>query len=366
MTTELRALRDAVAGLLEKRSPETRVRELMATDTGHDEAGWRDMADMGLLGLAVPAQFGGMGAGHTEMGIVMEEMGRVLLCAPFLSTAVLAPALLAAVGDVDEQARVLPRIAAGSAIVTLAYAEGSATLIPDPIRTRARRTDDGWALTGVKNYVLDGAAADLIYVLAATDDGPAVFAVTRDADGLMPTTLRTVDPTRKQCTVSLADTPARLVGEPGCGTTAVAAALEAAGVALVSEQAGGAHRAVRMAAAYAGTRFQFARAIGSFQAVKHMCADMLAEAESAVSAARHVAAAYDAAVPDRAADLALAQAFCSDAFVFVAATNIQVHGGIGFTWEHPAHLYLRRARTDAQLLGDPAHHRERYLRLKGV
>lgn len=366
MTTELQALREAAAALLDKRWPETRVRELMATDTGHDEAGWRDMAEMGLLGLAIPAEFGGMGAGHTEMGVVMEEMGRVLLCAPFLSTAVLAPALLTAVGDTAEQAQVLPRIAAGSAIVTLAYAEGSSALIPERVGTHARRTDAGWALTGVKNFVLDGAAADLIYVLAATDDGPAVFAVSRDADGLTPTTLNTVDPTRKLCTVGLADTPARLVGEPGCGTTAFAAALETAGVALVSEQAGGAQRAVRMAAAYAATRFQFARAIGSFQAVKHRCADMLAEAESAVSAARHVAAGFDAGAPDRAADLALAQAFCSDAFVFVAATNIQVHGGIGFTWEHPAHLYLRRARTDAQLLGDPAHHRERYLRLKGV
>ncbi len=366
MTTEHRALRDAVAGLLEKRSPETRVRELMATDTGYDEASWRDIADMGLLGLAVADTHGGTGAGHTEMGIVMEEMGRVLLCAPFLSTAVLAPALLTATGDTTEQAQVLPRIAAGSAIVTLAYAEGTSALIPDPIRTQARRTADGWTLTGIKNYVLDGVVADLIYVLAATDDGPAVFAVPRHADGMTATTLSTVDSTRKQCSLQLTDTPARMVGERDCGSTAFATALEAGGIALISEQAGGAQHAVRMAAAYAGTRFQFARAIGSFQAVKHMCADMLTDAESAVTAARHVAAAYDATAPDRAADLALAQAFCSDAFVFVAATNIQVHGGIGFTWEHPAHLYLRRARSNAQLFGEPSHHRERYLRLKGV
>jgi alkylation response protein AidB-like acyl-CoA dehydrogenase len=203
-------------------------------------------------------------------------------------------------------------------------------------------------------------------VLADTDAGPAVFAVDRDASGLTPTPLTTIDLTRKQYALRLDHTPARLIGELGCGAETFAAALEAGGVALLSEQAGGAHRCMRMAAEYAGTRFQFARAIGSFQAVKHMCADMLTEAESAVSAARHVAAAFDAGTPERSADLALAQAFCSDAFVYVAAINIQVHGGIGFTWEHPAHLYLRRARTDAQLLGEPAHHRERYLRLKGV
>jgi len=364
--TEHRALREAVAALLEKRSPESRVRELMATDTGHDETTWLDMADMGLLGLAIPEAHGGTGAGHVEMGITMEEMGRALLCAPFLSTAVLAPALLAAAGDTAEQAGVLPRIAVGSAVVTLAYAEGTSALIPSRLETHARRSGSDWSLIGTKNYVLDGVAADLIYVLAATDDGPTAFAVARDAPGLTATTLTTVDPTRKLCTLLLADVPARQVGEPGCGAQTFETALEAGAVALISEQAGGAHRAMRMAADYAGSRFQFARPIGGFQAVKHMCADMLADAESAASAARHVAAAYDDSEPDRAVDLALAQAFCSDAFVSVAATNIQVHGGIGFTWEHPAHLYLRRARTDAALLGDPAHHRERYLRLKGI
>ena len=135
-------------------------------------------------------------------------------------------------------------------------------------------------------------------------------------------------------------------------------------MALVAEQAGGALHVMSMAADYARTRYQFGRAIGSFQAVKHMCVDMLLEAQSACSAARHVAAAFDSGHPDRCIDLALAQAYCSDAYVFAAATNIQVHGGIGFTWEHPAHLYLRRARSDAQIFGDPAWHRERYVRLR--
>ncbi len=175
-------------------------------------------------------------------------------------------------------------------------------------------------------------------------------------------TLTTIDRTRKQCRVNFADTPCRLVGRPGDGLQVLADAVELSAVALISEQAGGAHRVMRMSVDYAKTRYQFGRAIGSFQAVKHMCADMLLEAESAISAARHVANLFDGGASLGVADLPLAQAYCSDAFVDVAAAAIQVHGGIGFTWEHPAHLFLRRARTDAQLLGDANTHRETYLR----
>ena len=363
---DLRALREAVAALLDKRFTQSRVREWMATDTGIDDAAWADFADMGLLGLAVPAEFGGAGATHAARGVVAEEMGRVLVCGPYLSTAVLTPALLAATGDAGEQADVLPRIAAGTATASVAFAEGASAALPENVECAAAHTLGGWRVRGVKNFVLDAAAADVLYVLAQTVRGPSVFAVERDAPGLDPLPLTTVDLTRKMYTVEFTDTPARLIGESGCGIGAFAAALESGGITLIGGQAGGAQRAMGIAVDYARTRFQFGRAIGSFQAVKHMCADMLLEAESAVSAARHVAVAYDEARPDRAADLALAQAYCSDAYVFVAATAIQVHGGIGFTWDHPAHLYLRRARTDAQLLGDPALHRERYLQSKGA
>jgi alkylation response protein AidB-like acyl-CoA dehydrogenase len=365
-TDERRVLRESVAALLDKYSAEARVRELMATDTGCDEVIWQELAEMGLLGLRIPDEFGGAGAGHAELGIIAEEAGRTLMCGPYLSTAVLAPALLLACAEHSESADVLPRIAAGEAVVAVAFAEGTSAVLPAQVGTSARHTGNRWLLTGEKNYVMDAAAAELIYVLAQTPHGPSVFAVERAAAGLEPLPLTTFDLTRKLHRVRFSDTPGRLVGEAGCGAAAFAAALEAGAVALISEQAGGAQRAMRMAVDYARTRFQFGRAIGSFQAVKHMCADMLLEAESAVSAARHVAAAFDADDPARAADLALAQAYCSDAYVFVASTSIQVHGGIGFTWEHPAHLYLRRARADAQLLGDPASHRERYLTLKGA
>jgi acyl-CoA dehydrogenase len=288
------------------------------------------------------------------------------MCSPYFGTAVLASGLLLESGDAAEQRAVLPRVASGELILSIAHAErgqGSARL-PETLLTSAVADGDRWRISGVKTHVLDAQAADVIYVLAQSDPGPGVFAVDRAAsppEGLRITTLTTVDQTRKQCQVELADTPARQVGASGDGDRVFTGALDRAAPALAGEQAGGAMRAMQMAVEYAKARFQFGRAIGSFQAVKHMCADMLLEAESAVSAARHAAESFDDQTPSTRADLALAQAYCSEAFVFVAATNIQVHGGIGFTWEHPAHLYLRRARTDAQLLGSPAWHRERYL-----
>jgi alkylation response protein AidB-like acyl-CoA dehydrogenase len=359
---EQRALRNAVADLMARHSGEAQVRALMATDTGFDPAMWRELAAMGLTGLLIGEEYGGAGASPVEMGIAMEEMGRVLLVSPFLSTAVLVPSLLAEAGDAAECAAVLSRIATGDLIATVAFAEDGSARLPSTIATSAGAIGDAWHLTGYKHFVLDGQAANLLYVLAGTDAGPAVFAVDAGAPGLDVTPLTTVDPTRKQCRLQFVDTPARLVGRLGAGVEVFTAALDRSAVAVLSEQAGGARRAVEMATDYAKTRYQFGRAIGSFQAVKHMCADMLLEAESAVSAARFVAGSFAGQAPSRIADLALAQAYCSDAFVFVAATNIQVHGGIGFTWEHPAHLYLRRARSDAQLLGSPSWHRERYLR----
>jgi acyl-CoA dehydrogenase len=366
VSDEQRALRSAVADLMARRSAEAQVRALMATDTGFDPAVWRELAAMGLTGLLIGEEYGGAGAGPVEMGIAMEEMGAALLVSPFLSTAVLVPSLLVEAGDAAECAAVLPRIAAGDLIASVAFAEDGSARLPSTIATSAGAIGDAWHVTGYKHFVLDGQSANLFYVLAGTDAGPAVFAVDAGAPGMDVTPLTTLDPTRKQCRLQFVDTPARLVGRLGAGVEVFSAALDRSAVALLSEQAGGARRAVEMATDYAKTRYQFGRAIGSFQAVKHMCADMLLEAESAVSAARFVAGSFAGQAPSRIADLALAQAYCSDAFVFVAATNIQVHGGIGFTWEHPAHLYLRRARSDAQLLGSPSWHRERYLQQIGA
>jgi acyl-CoA dehydrogenase len=361
---ELDALRATVSELLVKHCSESDVRATMATESGHDRDLWNRLAEMGLLGLLIGEEFGGAEAGHVAMGVVMEEMGAALMGGPFLATAVLTAHVLNGSGDDAERRSVLPRIAAGELITTVAYAEPSTPASTEPSceSTSATPTGDGgWSLTGEKAYVLDACNADLIYVLAQTPDGPGLFAVDAEASGLDVVTLKTVDQTRRQCRVVLSGTPARQVGTLGTATSVLNQALDLTAVALVSEQAGGTRRAMQMAVQYARTRFQFGRAIGSFQAVKHMCADMFLESESAISAARHVADAFDRQRPGADADLALAQAYCADAYVTVAATGIQVHGGIGFTWEHPAHLYLRRARTDAQLLGQPATHRENYL-----
>lgn len=336
----------------------------MATATGHDRELWQRLATTGMQGLLIDEQFGGSGAGHAAMGVVMEEMGAALMGGPFLASAVLSAHVVNCSGDEQERRSVLPRLATGGAIATVAFAEPGtpASARPNCVVTNAARNERrGWQLSGEKCYVLDAGSADVIYVLAASERGPSLFGVDATAPGLTVTPLRSVDQTRRQYRIQLRDTPARLVGTEGAGTAVLDEALDLTAVALISEQAGGTRRAMEMAVEYAKTRFQFGRAIGSFQAVKHLCADMLLEAESAISAARHVAESFDRRSPDADTDLALAQAYCSDAYVAVAANGIQVHGGIGFTWEHPAHLYLRRARTDAQLLGTPASHRETYL-----
>ena len=320
---------------------------------------------MGLTGLLIGEQYGGAGAGPVEMGIAMEEMGRALLVSPFLSTAVLVPNLLAEVGDAAECAAALPRIATGDLIATVAFAEDGSARLPARIATSAAAIGDAWHVTGYKHFVLDGQSANLLYVLAGTEAGPAVFAVDAGAAGLDVTPLTTVDPTRKQCRLH-SSTLRRVWSVAGRRRRGFHRGAGSLGGSPAQRAGRRCARAMQMATDYAKTRYQFGRAIGSFQAVKHMCADMLLEAESAVSAARFVAGSFAEQAPSRIADLALAQAYCSDAFVFVAATNIQVHGGIGFTWEHPAHLYLRRARSDAQLLGSPSWHRERYLQQIGA
>ena len=362
LTSEQDALRAAVADLMAKRSPEAEVRRLMADDAGYDSGLWAEMAAMGLVGLVIPEEFGGSGGGAAELAVVSEQIGRALLCAPFLSTAVLTPYLLLALDDRTECTEVLPRIAAGDLIAAVAFAEAGSARPPQHPDTTATPDGTGWTLTGEKTFVMDAGIAERIYVLAQTDSEAAVFAVDRGAPGLTVGHLNTIDHTRKQGRLTMTGTPARKIGADGA--KALDAALDRAAVALIAEQAGGALHMTQLAADYARTRYQFGRAIGSFQAVKHMCVDMLLDAQSALSAARHVAASFDAAEPDRFADLAMAQAFCSDTFVATAADAIQVHGGIGFTWEHPAHLYLRRARTDAQIFGDPAWHRERYVQLR--
>ena len=356
---EQEELRRTVRAFLDQKSPEAEVRRLMDTEQGYDEAVWRQMGEqMGLQGLIVPEEFGGSGYSYVELIVVLEEMGRSLLCAPYFSTVALAGNALIHSGDDQAKKDLLPGIASGETIATLAFTEPSGKWDEAGITTPATKSGDGWTISGTKMFVLDGHTADLIIVAARTSAGVSLFAVEGGASGLTRTALSTMDQTRKQAKLELSNTPARLIGTDGAGWNVLSTVLDLAAVALAAEQVGGAQRCLDMAVEYAKVRVQFGRPIGSFQAIKHKCADMLLEVESAKSAAYYAgwcAAEMNEELPSVAS---LAKAYCSEAYFHAAAENIQIHGGIGFTWEHPAHLYFKRAKSSELLFGDPTYHRE--------
>ncbi len=261
----------------------------------------------------------------------------------------------------------MPGLASGELVGTLALTEDSARWDATGVQLNARASEGRWLLTGHKTFVLDGAAADVVLTVARTDDGIGVFWVDGDAAGLTRSPLPTMDPTRRQARLDYDDVPAtRLRTGHGDGWDLVSQVLDRAAVALAAEQVGVASRALDMAVEYAKVRHQFGRPIGSFQAVKHLLADVLLEVESARAAAHFALLAAANEDPELPAVASLAKAFCSDACLQATAENIQVHGGIGFTWEHPAHLYLKRAKTSQLLFGDPAYHRELLARRIGL
>jgi alkylation response protein AidB-like acyl-CoA dehydrogenase len=353
-------LRKVVRSFLARHSTEADVRRLAADPKGYDRVVWRRMAtELGLQGLAIPEEYGGSGFGYAELGIVFEETGRALLCAPYFTTVALAAEVLLRCDDEAARHDYLPGIASGDTMATLALTEADGRWDEPGIRLNACEAGGSWQLTGMKTYVPDGHLADLLLVAARTPSGVSLFAVESDAPGVTRTALPTLDQTRKQAQIDFADTPARLLGTEGAAWPAIERTLATASVLLAAEQVGGAAAALDAAVAYAKIRVQYGRAIGSFQGIKHKCADMLAEIESARSAAYGGLWALDAGdEAEIAIAAALAQAFCSEAYAVVASENIQVHGGIGFTWEHPAHLYFKRAKSSEALLGTPSYHRE--------
>ncbi|MEZ5138168.1 MAG: acyl-CoA dehydrogenase family protein [Acidimicrobiales bacterium] len=356
---EQEELRKTVRQFLEAKSPESAVREQMDTEAGFDAAVWSQMGEqMGLQGLIVPEEFGGSGYGYIELIVVLEEMGRALLCAPFFSTVVLAANTLIHSGDEAAKAAHLPGIAAGETIATLAFTEENGRWDEAGITATASKDGDAWKLNGTKMYVLDGHTANLLIVAARTDAGVSLFAVDGDAAGVTRTALATMDQTRKQAKVELADAPGTLIGADGEGWSVLERVLDLAAVGLAAEQVGGAQFVLEMAVQYAKDRVQFGRPIGSFQAIKHKCADMLLEVESAKSAAYYAGWAASELNDELPSVASLAKAYCSEAYFHATAENIQIHGGIGFTWEHPAHLYFKRAKSSELLFGDPTYHRE--------
>uniref|UniRef100_A0AAU3H4G7 Acyl-CoA/acyl-ACP dehydrogenase n=1 Tax=Streptomyces sp. NBC_01401 TaxID=2903854 RepID=A0AAU3H4G7_9ACTN len=334
------------------------VRSLLTRHQG--DAAWVPLAtQMGAAALAVPEVYGGVGGGARDVHVLMEELGRSLSPLPCLGSAVLTAGALLASGDKAACGRLLPGLADGTSVGTLAWAE-EGSWDPAALRTEAvRGAGGGWQLTGVKEHVLDWPGIDVLLVAARTAAGVSLFEVVPDAAGVRRTPLPTMDGTRAQARWVLDGAAAGLLGADGDGARALEHVRDLACTALAAEQVGAAARCLELTVEYARDRVQFGRPIGSFQAVKHRLADAYVLVESARSAALGAAFAADedpGALPRAAA---VAKSVCSEAFSAVAGEMIQLHGGIGITWEHDAHRYFKRAHGAGELFGAPAHHRAR-------
>jgi alkylation response protein AidB-like acyl-CoA dehydrogenase len=357
---EQQMLRDTARRFLSNKVPMTEVRRLMETDAGFDVGLWQEIAAQGWQAMAIPEEYGGAGFTVLEQAILMEEMGRVLLPAPYLSSVVLGADLIGEAGTEEQKAAWLPGVAAGETRVAVAQLEPSGRWDAAGVEMEAVRDGGDLVLAGAKSFVLDGHTADLLVVAVRLDGEIALVAVDAAAPGIDRRRLETMDMTRKQAEITFdrVRVPASaILGDPPSGWSALEATTARALAALAFEQVGGAERCLEMAVDYAKVRVQFGRPIGSFQAVKHLCADMLVQVESARSAAYHAGWAAMGDPEELAIAAPLAKAYCSEAYFFCAAENIQVHGGIGFTWEHDAHLYFKRAKTDELLFGPPSFHR---------
>ena len=339
-------LRESVRGFLSTRAPITFVREMYDDPRGTTDTVWAGLAEVGATGLLVPEAYGGAGAGMVDMAVVLEELGRAVHPGPFTSSAVGAVGLVLAVGSTDDHATLLPGLASGESIATVALLEPDRRVEWRAPTTRAVADGGGWRLDGEKAHVPDAASADTIFVSATTEDGTfAVFRVARDAAGLAVTSTPTVDGSRKEATVTLASAPAARVGA-GDATDAIAETVDRLHTAAVVDGVGAAARVLEIAVDYAKARQQFGVPIGSFQAVQHLCADMLRAVELARAAAYYACWAFDDAnASERHRATTMALAFAADELYSVGASAIQVHAGIGFTWEHDAHLFYKRLLT---------------------
>ncbi len=372
-TDEQDQFRAVVRRFLADKSPPSAVRRLMETADGFDPGVWRQLADdLALTGIHIPEAYGGAGFGPVELGIAMEEQGRALLCAPFFSSSVLAASAISNSATEDQKSTLLPPIASGRVRATLAVTESNGRWDAVGVGAIATKSGSGWSIDGSKTYVIDGCTADTLVVVARAPDsqgaaGLSFFIVDPSAGGVTRTPLATMDATRKQAKVDFRRAQAQLLGETGAGGAALSRTFDHAAIALANEMVGGAQALLDSAVAYAAMRVQFGRAIGSFQAIKHKCADMLLDVELAKSAAYYAAQAEADGDPQTPSLASLAKAAAADAYMRTAANTIQVHGGIGFTWDHDTHLWFKRAKSSEVLLGDPNYHRELMLqRMEGA
>jgi alkylation response protein AidB-like acyl-CoA dehydrogenase len=348
------------------------VRARMAEDGGFTEEFWTKLAEQGWLGLVYPEAYGGAGLGFVDLTVLMEEMGRAVMPGPFFSTVLLGGLTLLEAGSDAQKKEWLTKIAEGQARVTLAWTEPSARWDAAGVTTTAKATGSGFTLSGTKLFVPDAHVAHALVVVARTaesqnpEDGISLFLVPTDATGVSVTLLPTMDQTRKLCEVKLDDVPvpaAAMLGTRGGGWAPLTRVVQRATVALCAEMCGGAQKVLDMTTEYAKIRIAFGKPIGSYQGVKHKAADMLVDVENAKSLTYYAAWAVDENVPEAALAASMAKAYTSDAFRKVAGAGIQLHGGIGFTWEHDLHLYFKRAKASEFTFGDSTYHREKVAQL---
>lgn len=362
---ELRSI--AQTFLAEQCGPE-QVRSAMESPLGYDAALWTQIAtELGWACVHIPEAYGGLGLGYVDLVVLLEAMGESVLCAPFFSTVVLGANTILEVGSETQKEGLLPALAEGSTTATLALTERQGIWEADGVETTATPDGDGFLLNGTKSWILDGHSADQLLIVARAtgttgEVGISAFVVPGDSAGLTRKALPTMDQTRRMAEIELVNVRVareNCLGEPGAAWPGLRKTLDLAAIALAAEQVGGAQRCLEMAVGYAKEREQFGRVIGSFQSIKHKCADMMVAVESARSALYYAACIADDGSDDVSTNASLAKAWCSDAYFKCAGDNIQIHGGVGFTWEYDPHLHFKRARSTAAWLGDPSHHRER-------
>ncbi|HWJ40010.1 MAG TPA: acyl-CoA dehydrogenase family protein [Candidatus Limnocylindrales bacterium] len=371
-TDEQEQFRSAVRRFLTDKSPTTEVRRLMATAEGYDPSVWRQLSeDLALPGIHIPEQYGGAGFGMVELCIVTEELGRALLCAPYFSTAVLAANAILYAGTEAQKSALLPELAKGARLATLAVTEPDGNWDPAGIKVVATPDSDGYRLDGVKSFVVDGHIAELLIVAARVPktsglEGLALFTLDANAGGVERHLLESMDPTRKIARIDFRGARANLLGNLDDGAESILRTLDRAAIALANEMVGGAQIMLDSAVSYAKLRVQFGRTIGSFQAIKHKLADMLLDVELARSAAYYAAQASAADDHEWPALASMAKAAASETYLHTAVECIQIHGGIGFTWDNDTHLWFKRAKSSEVFLGQPSYHRELLMQRWGV
>jgi hypothetical protein len=340
-------LKDEARKLLQAQCPPTAVRRVLDGQSAYDRTVWREMSKLGWLGTAIPENYGGQGGGYLMLCVIAEELGRALAPVPVSSSIYLAAELLLAAGTPGQKQSYLPKLASGDLIGTLALAEGVGNPTPESLRAAVAKG----RLSGTKVPVPDGDSADIAIVAAQAGGGVSLFIADLRDKGVHRAKVETLDPTRGQARVDFTDVPAEPLGKPGDGWRVLTQVLDRAAVLMAFEQLGGADRALEMGRDYALERVAFGRVIGGFQAVKHMLADMYVSATLARSNCYYGAWALETGAPELPVAAATARVSATQAFLHCAKNNIQVHGGMGFTWEADCHLYYRRANQLALELG---------------